>query len=98
MVTSGGEGDDVRKWDVQLLPRAQKALGKLDRPTGRRIRAKLAELSQRESPESACKALSGPLTGLWRYRVGEYRVVCDIQRNVLVIVAIDIGHRSDIYS
>ncbi len=43
------------------------------------------------------KGLTGQLTGLWRYRVGNYRVVCEIVKTQLVIVAVDIGHRSDIY-
>ena len=43
------------------------------------------------------KALSGNLKGLWRYRIGDYRLIADIQDNELVIVAIDIGHRREIY-
>ncbi|MBQ7262142.1 MAG: type II toxin-antitoxin system RelE/ParE family toxin, partial [Synergistaceae bacterium] len=43
------------------------------------------------------RALSGPLAGLWRYRVGDHRLICEIQDDVLVILVIDIGHRSKIY-
>ena len=54
-------------------------------------------LAQLDDPTTPCKALSGPLTGLWRYRVGDYRVILDIDRGNVAIVAIDLGHRSEIY-
>lgn len=50
-----------------------------------------------DDPQTRCKALTGPLAGLWRLRVGDYRVLLDIQRDELVIVALDVGHRSSIY-
>jgi mRNA interferase RelE/StbE len=84
-------------WDVQVLPRAEKALKKLDKPQASRIRDALVRLAGLDDPTSACKALGGPLTGLWRYRVGDYRVILDIRRSEVVIVAIDLGHRSEIY-
>jgi mRNA interferase RelE/StbE len=48
-------------------------------------------------PAAVCKPLSGPLAGLWRYRIGDYRVTLDIDRGRVVIIALDIGHRGDIY-
>lgn len=84
-------------WDIQVLPRAEKALKKLDKPQARRIRDALVRLAGLDDPANACKALGGPLTGLWRYRVGDYRVILDIRRSEVVIVAIDLGHRSEIY-
>ncbi|EHI50135.1 type II toxin-antitoxin system RelE family toxin [Aeromonas salmonicida] len=50
-----------------------------------------------ENPRDAGKALTGNLRTYWRYRVGDYRVVCDIRDNDLVIVAVIIGHRSEVY-
>lgn len=84
-------------WDVQLLPRAEKALRKLDRRDARRVRDKLMQLASADDPTGMCKALSGPLTWLWRYRIGDWRVIVDIRRDQLVIIALDIGHRSEIY-
>ena len=84
-------------WDLQVLPRAEKALKKLDKPQASRIRDALVRLAGLDAPTSACKAFGGPLTGLWRYRVGDYRVILDIRRSEVVIVAIDLGHRSEIY-
>lgn len=84
-------------WEIFYLPRAEKALRKLDRQTARRIDDALSRLAQSEQPATSCKALSGPLTGLWRYRVGDYRVIIDIDRGNVSIVAVDLGHRSEIY-
>ena len=70
---------------------------KLDRQTARRIIAKLREISQLEDPRSTGKALVGNLAGLWRYQVGDYRIICDIEDGVLVILVVDIAHRSTVY-
>ena len=84
-------------WEILYLARAEKALRKLDQQTARRIRDGLNRLAQLDDPTTPCKALSGPLTGLWRYRVGDYRAILDIDRGDVAIVAIDLGHRSEIY-
>ena len=84
-------------WDVQVLPRAEKALKKLDKPQASRIRDALVRLAGLDDPTSACKALGGPLTGLWRYRVGDYRIICDLQDQRLVVLVVEIGHRREIY-
>jgi len=84
-------------WSIEVSPRAEKALRKLDRPVAQRIRDGLIQLASLDEPAKSCKALSGPLTGLWRYRVGNYRVILDIDHGHVVIIALDIGHRSKIY-
>ena len=50
-----------------------------------------------ENPRQMGKALTGQFKGLWRYRIGNYRVICDIIDDDLVILAIEVGHRKDIY-
>ena len=55
------------------------------------------EIESLENPHARGKALTGSLGGLWRYRVGNYRVVCHIQAHVLVVLVVRIGHRRDIY-
>ena len=66
---------------------------KLDRQVSKRITAKLREISQLDDPRSIGKGLTGNLAGLWRYRVGNYRIICDIEDAVLVILVIDVAHR-----
>jgi mRNA interferase RelE/StbE len=42
--------------------------------------------------------LRGDLNGLWRYRVGDYRIICEIQEQKLIVLALAIGHRREIYT
>lgn len=84
-------------WRIEYGPRAAKALRKLDKPVARRIFTSVERLATLQDPTAPCKALSGPLTGFWRLRIGDYRAILDIRRDEVVIVALDLGHRSTIY-
>jgi mRNA interferase RelE/StbE len=48
-------------------------------------------------PRKSGKGLRANLSGLWRYRVGDYRVICSIEDHELVVLALQIGHRRDVY-
>ena len=49
-------------------------------------------------PRSTGKALTGPVLGaFWRYRVGDYRIICDLQDGALVVLVLQIGNRKDVY-
>ncbi|MGO4958436.1 type II toxin-antitoxin system RelE family toxin [Luteococcus sp. Sow4_B9] len=85
-------------WKVEYAPRAAKAIRKLDKPVARRIFDGVERLATLDDPTASCKALTGPLAGLWRLRIGDYRVVLDIRRGDVVIIALDLGHRSTIYA
>lgn len=50
-----------------------------------------------DNPRLCGKALTSNLSGLWRYRIGDYRVIAEIQDDSLIILAVKIGHRSKIY-
>jgi len=50
-----------------------------------------------ENPRLTGKVLTGPLGGLWRYRVGDFRVICDIQDTCLRVLVVQIGNRKEIY-
>ncbi|MCL2464787.1 MAG: type II toxin-antitoxin system RelE/ParE family toxin [Micrococcales bacterium] len=84
-------------WTVLTVVDFDKAFGKLDRPMQIRIGQALEQLAGTDDPTKACKALSGPLTGLWRHRVGNWRIILDVQRHELVILALDLGNRATIY-
>lgn len=74
-----------------------RALKKLDRQVATRVLKTLTALENLDDPTKRCKALSGPYTGLWRLRVGGYRVILDIRREELIIIALDAANRSSIY-
>lgn len=86
-------------WTVDLDKRAEKELSKLDRPDAQRILKFLHQrVAERDDPRSIGKPLQGAQMGeLWRYRVGDYRLICEIQDEVLVVLVIRIGHRRDVY-
>ena len=84
-------------WKIELSARARKALKKLDRKPARDIVRALEEIAQLQNPRSRGKVLTGNLQGLWRYRVGDYRVICDIRSKQLTIYGIDLAHRRNIY-
>ncbi len=85
-------------WIVELTPAARRQLEKLDAETNRKIAAYLDErVAGPGSPTRFGKALTGPLKGFWRYRVGDYRVVASIENRRLVVYVVDIDHRSTVY-
>ena len=86
-------------WRIELTATAVKQLGKLDRAEGKRITRFLRErLALTDDPRSTGRALTGPAVGAyWRYRVGDYRLICDIQDGVLCILVIEVGHRRGVY-
>ena len=88
---------NLTEWRVEYSERAKRALSKLDKPIRDRVRAFIRGLPNSPNPRSRGERLSGPLGAYWRYRVGNYRIICDIQDEVLIIEVITLGHRSDVY-
>ena len=86
-------------WRIELTEDAKHALAKLDKPVARRITAFLkVRVASLDDPRSVGQALRGSKLGdFWKYRVGDYRVVCSIDDGVVQIVVIKIGHRGDVY-
>lgn len=86
-------------WRIDLTATAAKQISKLDRGEARRITAFLRQrLAPLDDPRSTGRALSAPHRGAyWRYRVGDYRIICDIQDEALCILVIELGNRREIY-
>ena len=84
-------------WRIDFTKAADKSMRKLDRQTAKRIFDELDEVAALEDPRSRGKALTGNLAGLWRYRVGDYRIVSDIEDGALVVLVVDVAHRSKVY-
>ena len=77
--------------------KAQKDFKKLDISIQKRIKTFTQEMEKLENPRSKGKALSGNLKGFWRYRIGDYRLICEILDNELIIYTIKISHRKNVY-
>ncbi len=85
-------------WTIDYAKTAKDQLRTLDRQTARRIVDFMDErIAGLEDPRSTGKALTGPLGGLWRYRIGDCRVICDIQDGALRVLVVRVGNRRDIY-
>jgi len=85
-------------WRVEFTSRAERELGRLDAPIRVRILKFLAErVAAAGNPRTLGKALTGSHAGTWRYRVGDYRILCRIEDDRLVVLVVDIGHRSSVY-
>lgn len=85
-------------WTIEYTDTAREQLRKLDKPMARRIVDFLDErVSLADNPRQTGKALTGPLGGLWRYRVGDYRVICEIQDGALRVLVVQLGNRSQVY-
>jgi len=86
-------------WTIEYHTLVQKEMRKINPETRRRIRSFLHErLAAPDDPRQTGAALQGSELGnFWRYRVGDYRVICDIQDHKLVVLVVEIGHRREIY-
>lgn len=85
-------------WKIDFDPGALGDLKKIDRQHQRRIMRFLRKrVLPLDNPRSIGAPLKGPLGELWKYRVGDYRIICDIQDPILKILVLGIGHRREVY-
>ncbi|MCI6912785.1 MAG: type II toxin-antitoxin system RelE/ParE family toxin [Treponema succinifaciens] len=83
--------------NIEFSPLAEKQFLKLDKQIQRQIQKFVLQLKNLENPRSRGKALVGNLSHLWRYRVADYRLICDIQDEKILVTILRIGHRKEIY-
>ena len=85
-------------WTVEWDDKARRELRKLNPSTqGDILRYFRERIMVDDDPRRFGKALRHELQGLWRYRIGDYRVVCQIQDEHLIVLALSVGHRRNIY-
>ena len=85
-------------WRVEYTDTARTQLRRLDRDTARRIINYMDErVAVLDDPRSVGQALTGPLGGSWRYRVGDCRVICDIQDDALRVLVVRVGRHDRVY-
>ena len=85
-------------WTIEFDADARRELEKLDRPVSNRIlkflRQRVAAL---DDPRTIGERLHGPLRQYWKYRVGDYRLICSIKDDRLVVIVVRVGHRREVY-
>lgn len=85
-------------WTIDISLSAERSLKKLDRQTSRRISDFIdSRLYGTDDPRRIGKPLHAELRDLWSYRVGDYRLLCELKDDVLVVLVVEIGHRSKVY-
>ncbi|ABF34992.1 RelE-domain protein [Streptococcus dysgalactiae subsp. equisimilis GGS_124] len=92
----------MRSWKMTyklvVSDEVKKQLKKMDKHVGLMLAKDMKKrLDGLNNPRQFGKALTGQYKGLWRYRVGNYRVICDIVDNEMIILALEVGHRKEIY-
>ena len=89
---------EAKRYVVETTATFDKQLKGLDKSTQKRIAKWIKEhLENTTQPRAYGKPLKGQLSNYWRYRVGDYRILVDIQDNRCVILAINVGKRDHIY-
>ena len=86
-------------WRIEISETAEKQLVKLDRPVAQRIRSFLRErVSVLEDPRSIGDALKGSELGeFWKYRIGDWRLICEIRDKQILITVLSLGNRREVY-
>jgi mRNA interferase RelE/StbE len=85
-------------WTIEYDPRVEKDFRKLDTAIQKEILDYMdTRIATSENPRAYGKPLRHAMKGLWRYRVQDYRIVCDIQDERLVVLVLAVGHRSRVY-
>ena len=85
-------------WKIEFLPAAAKELRKLDRSVAARIVATVEQrIATLDDPRAIGTALVGELAGLWRWRIGDYRVIAQVDDDRVTILVVRIAHRREVY-
>ena len=84
-------------WKVDYTDKALDELERLDPVVQSRIVDYLHDVAASGNPRSRGHGLTAGLSGYWRYRIGDYRAICELLNGELVILAVTVGHRSRVY-
>jgi len=85
-------------WKIEYLESVRKSVKNLDVQTRKRIRHYLEDrVAALDDPRQLGKPLKGKLSGIWRYRIGDFRVLAKLQNEKLIVLVLDIAHRKDVY-
>jgi len=87
----------MSRWRLETTADFDRAVRKLDEPTVLRIKKYLDGLIELDNPRERGRRLTAELSSYWRYRIGDYRLLVEIHDDVLVLIAVGLAHRSEIY-
>ena len=84
-------------WTIEFDKKAEKEFKKLDKAIQKKIDRLIIKLSKSRNPRDTGKPLKGKLGPFWRYRIGDYRLICSIEDKILTIVVLRVSHRRYVY-
>jgi mRNA interferase RelE/StbE len=85
-------------WRIEFVPAAAKELKKLGKAEAARIITTLeTRVAELDNPRDLGSALTGDLGGLWRWRIGDYRVIARIEDERITILVVRVAHRREVY-
>ena len=84
-------------WTIEIGDDARKAFRKLAKTDADRLTRFLADLLTLDDVRQRGSMLTGGMKGLWRYRVGDYRIICRVEAGRMVVLVLDFGHRREVY-
>ena len=85
-------------WKVEYTDIAERAMAKLDPQVRKRINGFFRKrVTKIDAPTTIADPLVGEFRGLWRFRIGDCRAICDISQKRLLVLVLDVGHRREIY-
>lgn len=97
-MTSKDEPGPAKAWTVEFDDRARRELRKLDAKIQQTILRYLRErIAGADDPRRFGKPLRRNLAGLWRYRVEDYRLICRLEDERVIVLVLQVGHRRDVY-
>ncbi len=85
------------RWRIETTEQFDRDFRKLDRAVQRRVLGYLEEIEKLDDPRQRGKGLTANHAGVWRYRVGDYRVLAQIIDNTLTVLTLNVDHRKDVY-
>ena len=85
-------------WKIEIDKKALKGIAALDKSVQKRISSFLkTKLAKMENPRSIGETLQGDLKNFWKYRVGDYRLICSIEDKIVTVLVLRVDHRREVY-
>lgn len=84
-------------WKIEFDKKAKKEFSSLGKPAQRQIDKFLLKLVNNKNPRQFGESLKGNLQPFWRYRVGDYRLICSIEDEVVTVLVLRVQHRKEVY-
>ncbi len=84
-------------WTIEFDKKAKKEFVKLDKSSQKKIDKFILKLIKSKNPRLLGQSLKGTLQSFWKYRIGDFRLICNIEDEVLIIIVLRVAHRKEIY-